>query len=63
VQLRKEKSYQRVRPLLVRHLSGLLTPSNAAPECPRVHYRSCARTQSRYGHTCRRCNLHTSAQM
>jgi hypothetical protein len=54
VPLRKGKSYQRVRPLLVRHLSDFLTPSNAAPECPRVHYRSRARAQSRYDHTCRK---------
>ena len=59
VPLRKEKNYQLVRPLLVRpllvgHLIDLLTPSNAAPECPRVHYRSRARAQSRYGHTCRK---------
>ena len=52
--LRKQKSYLLVRPLLVRHLSDFLTPSNAAPECPRVHYRSRARAQSRYDHTCRK---------
>ena len=54
VPLRKNKRYQLVRPLLVRHLSDLLTPNNAAPECPRVNYRSRARAQNRYGHTCRK---------
>jgi hypothetical protein len=54
VPLRKQKNYLLVRPLLVRHLSDLLTPSNAAPECPRVKYRSRAKAQNRYGHTCRK---------
>ena len=52
--LRKDKNYQLVRPLLVGHLIDLRTPSNAAPDCQRVHYRSRARAQSRYGHTCRK---------
>ena len=52
--LRKQKSYLLVRPLLVRHLSDLLTPSDSAPECPRVKYRSRAKAQNRYGHTCRK---------
>ena len=54
VSLPKEKSYQLVLPLLVRHLSDLLTPSDAAPEWPRVQNRSRARAQIRYGHTCRK---------
>ena len=54
VPLPKEESYQLVLPLLVRHLSDLLTPSDAAPECPRVHYCSRARVHIRYGHTCRK---------
>jgi hypothetical protein len=54
VPLRKKKSYLLVRPLLVRNLSDLLTPSNAAPECPRVKYSSRARAQNRHGHTCRK---------
>jgi hypothetical protein len=56
VPLPKENSYQLVLPLLVRHLSDLLTPSDAAPECPRVHYRSRARVHIRHGHTSRMCD-------
>ncbi len=54
--LPKENSYQLVLPLLVRHLSDHLTPSDAAPECPRVHYRSRARVHIRHGHTCTMCD-------
>jgi hypothetical protein len=56
LQKKKEKRYKLVLPLLVRHLSDHLTPSDAAPECPRVHYRSRARVRIRHGHTCTMCD-------